>query len=32
MSRVAPPVGLGQGLTRLLQFSGQLSNENPLVS
>ncbi|KAF8554087.1 hypothetical protein OG21DRAFT_1509322 [Imleria badia] len=27
---MAPPVGLGQGLTRLLQFSGQLSNENPL--
>lgn len=29
---MAPPLGLGQGLTRLLQFSGQLSNENPLVS
>jgi hypothetical protein len=32
MSRVAAPLGLGQGLTRLLQFSGQLSNENHLVS
>ena len=32
MSRVAPPLGLGQGLIRLLQFSGQLSNENPSVS
>ncbi|KAG9317073.1 LIM-domain binding protein-domain-containing protein [Chiua virens] len=27
---MAPPVGLGQGLIRLLQFSGILSNENPL--
>ncbi|KAG6329116.1 hypothetical protein ID866_9973 [Astraeus odoratus] len=26
---VAPPVGIGQGTIRLLQFSGQLSNENP---
>ena len=32
MSRVAAPLGLGQGLVRLLQFSGQLSNENPHVS
>ena len=28
MSRVAAPLGLGQGLTRLLQFSGQLASEN----
>lgn len=32
VSRVAPPLGLGQGLIRLLQFSGQLSNDNHLVS
>lgn len=29
--RVAMPVGLGQGLVRLLQFSGVLSAENPTV-
>ncbi|KAF9242942.1 LIM-domain binding protein [Melanogaster broomeanus] len=27
---MAPSVGLGQGLIRLLQFSGQLSNEEPV--
>jgi len=32
MSRMAPPLGLGQGLVRLLQFSGVLSSENTNVS